>query len=153
MYAETPAFNVEEEKPLDWTTVTGRSTAHSTASLFVLTRNDERIGVASGIEVEDESKRYLLIENFAITPAVSGRGIATIFNEEILRKLPDSLTAATIPTSTNLFAVKTAGFEKAPSQAKVMNAIAAATGLAYDENYDFSKREYEVGAVYVGPQI
>ena len=115
-YAQTPEFDTNGAA-LDWVVVTEH---HSKASLFVLTRHDERVGVASGVEFQ--SGGFVLIGNFAILPGVSGRGIATIFNEEEIVRRTVRLhtvhchTAVAIPMQSNIYAVEKAGFVRAISQ-------------------------------------
>ena len=117
LYAQIPEFDDTNGAALDWAIVTGKS-EHSKAGLFVLTRNEERAGVASVVEFQSDG--FVLIENFAILPGVNGRGIATIFNEEIVRTLRLHIihchTAVTIPMESNIYAVEKVGFVRAKSQ-------------------------------------
>ena len=120
-YAQIPEFDETNGAALDWAIITGKSEHyHSKASLFVLTRNEERAGVASVVEFK--SGCFVLIENFLILPGVNGRGIATIFNEEIVQTLRLHMihchTAVTIPMESNVYAVEKAGFVRAKSQAQ-----------------------------------
>ena len=89
-------------------------------------------------------------------PEVNGRGIATIFNEEILRKVRLHLvhvlhTVVTIPISSNVYAAQKAGFVRAMSQSKYAKIITKATGLGYDTDWSPGKKEYSVGAFYIYP--
>ena len=147
VYAQTPGWAA-----VNWATITGKSIPHSNASLYVLSRNDDRVGVASLVEFDG----FVLVENFAITPEFNGRGIATIFNEEIIRKVRLHLihthnTVVTIPTSSNAYSVEKVGFVRTKSPAYYAKMITAATGLAYDDGWNGGKKEYAVGPVYTYP--
>ena len=98
----------------------------------------------------------MLVENFAIMPEFNGRGIATIFNEEIMRKVRLHLihthnTVVTIPTSSNVYAVEKVGFVRAKSQSHYAKMITDATGLGYDDGWNGGKKEYAVGPFYIYP--
>ena len=98
----------------------------------------------------------MLVENFAIMPEFSGRGIATIFNEEIIRKVRLHLihthnTVVTIPISSNVHSVEKVGFVRAKSQSQYAHMITNASGLGYDDGWSYSKKEYAVGPFYVYP--
>ena len=145
VYAQTPEFDTNGVA-LDWATITEH---HSNASLFVLTRNDERVGVASGVDFQSDG--FVLIENMAILPGVKGRGIATIFNEEIVRTvrlhtIHHCHTVVTIPIQSNNYAVEKVGFVRAKSQSQYAKMITNATGLGYDVDWNHSKKECSVGA-------
>ena len=119
VYTQTPEFSTNGAA-LNWAIVTGKSEPyHSNASLFVLTRNEERVGVASCVEFDG----FMLIENFVILPEVNGWGVATIFNEEIVQKRRLHLihhchTAVAIPTESSVYSVGKVGFVRAKSQAQ-----------------------------------
>ena len=120
----------------------------------MLTRNDERVGVASGVEFKSDG--IVFIDNFLIPPEFNGRGIATIFNEEILRTARLHMihvlhTAVTIPVRSNAYAVEKVGFVRAVSQSKYAKMITKDTGLGYDADWGPGKKEYLVGAFYIYP--
>jgi len=158
IYAGTTAFNDARGNHLHWrantegdvASVTGKSSTHSKAGLFLLRRNGQSIGAASAVVIE--SHGLIIIENFAVRDEHQGRGIATIFNEEMLRVLrankpPTVHTVMTVPAHSNVHAVIKAGFEESKKTHEYLAALSLVTGLAYD-SYDDDAKAFTIGAVY-----
>lgn len=155
IYAQTPEFVLDGEV-FTWeqATVGGVevSKPHKEAGMFTLMRNDVPIGVAQAIYVEGGKSvgDLVLVENFAIMPAMNGRGAATIFNEEILVSLKENfaglgkVTAVTRPMNTNRYAVEKAGYVHKKKPGQILKACADATGFGYDDKDEDKKFEADI---------